>query len=169
MLRFVSGRSRMSKLEIKDDLWALVEPLLPLHPRRLKGGRPRLSDRAALNGIVFVLRTGIGWEHLPQQLNYGSGMTCWRRLRDWQAGGVWDRLHRVLLAHLRSFDQIDLSRVSVDAASVAAPRGAIKPVRIPRTGAKPAANAISPSMRGARRSSSSSARPTRTTANTSKR
>ncbi len=63
----------MSKLEIKDDLWALVEPLLPPHPPRLNGGRPRLSDRAALNGIVFVLRTGIGWEHLPQQLNYGSG------------------------------------------------------------------------------------------------
>ena len=80
-----------------------VEPLLPeAPPRSVQGGRPRVDDRRALNGILFVLRTGIGWEHLPQELGYGSGMTCWRRLRAWQAAGVWHRLHLALLAELRA-------------------------------------------------------------------
>ena len=88
-----------------------------------------MSDQQALNGIVYVLRTGIPWEELPQELGYGSGMTCWRRLRDWQAAGVWHRLHQVLLAELRRADKLDLSRASLDAASVAAPRGAPTPGR----------------------------------------
>ncbi|MCU7370306.1 IS5 family transposase [Tahibacter amnicola] len=113
----------MSKLEIKDDLWDVIRRLLPPEPDRPKGGRPRVPDRAAINGIVFVLRTGIPWEHLPLRLGYGSGMTCWRRLRDWQQSGVWDRLHKELLRRLRSYDQIDMSRVSVDAASVPSPPG----------------------------------------------
>nr|WP_238135712.1 IS5 family transposase [Xanthomonas fragariae] len=62
--------------------------------RSSKGGRPRISDQQALNGIVYVLRTGVPWEDLPVELGYGSGMTCWRRLRDWQAAGVWHRLHQ---------------------------------------------------------------------------
>ncbi len=89
-----------------------------------KGGRPRLSDEQALNGIVFVLRTGIPWEELPQELGFGSGMTCWRRLRDWQAAQVWHKLHLLLLDELRSADKLDFSRVSIDGASVASPRGA---------------------------------------------
>lgn len=74
-----------------------------------------------------MLRTGIAWEDLPQALGYGSGMTCWRRLRDWQAAGVWHRLHQVLLAELRRADRLDFSRASLDAASVASPRG--EPIR----------------------------------------
>ena len=65
-----------------------------------KGGRPRISDQLPLNDIIYVLRTGIPWEELPLTLSDGSGMTCWRRLRDWQASGVWHRLHQVLLAEL---------------------------------------------------------------------
>ncbi|CEE80781.1 conserved hypothetical protein [Xanthomonas citri pv. citri] len=71
-----------------------------------------------------MLRTGIPWEELPGELGYGSGMTCWRRLRDWQASGVWHRLHQVLLAELRRADKLDMSRARLDAASVASPRGA---------------------------------------------
>jgi hypothetical protein len=69
---------------VSDELWAIVAPLLPPEPPKPKGGRPRLSDRAALTGILFVLHSGRGWELLPPQPSCGSGMTCWRRLRDWQ-------------------------------------------------------------------------------------
>lgn len=110
--------------EIGTALWKRIELLLPEAKPSPKGGRPRVSDQQALNGIFYVLRTGIGWEDLPQGLGYGSGMTCWRRLRHWQAAGVWHRLHRVLLADLRQAGKLDFSRASLDAASVAAPRGA---------------------------------------------
>lgn len=101
----------MNGLEIDDVLWRRIEPMLPVPPRRRRSpGRRRLDDRACLNGILFVLATGIRWNVLPQQLGYGSGMTCWRRLRDWKACGVWPQLHAVLLAELRDADQIDWSR-----------------------------------------------------------
>ncbi len=85
---------------VSDDLWAVVEPLRPPPPPKPKGGRPRVPDRACLTGIVFVLKSGIPWEMLPQELGCGAGMTCWRRLRDRQDAGVWDRLHQALLARL---------------------------------------------------------------------
>ncbi len=78
-----------------------------------------MDDRAALNGILFVLTTGIPWEEMPQELGFGNGMTCWRRLRDWQALGVWGLLHLTLLMRLRQHDQIDWSRASIDGAVVA--------------------------------------------------
>ncbi|MEP9677176.1 MULTISPECIES: IS5 family transposase [Xanthomonas] len=109
--------------EIPAALWKRIEPLIPSVKPSPKGGRPRVSDQQALNGIVYVLRTGIPWEELPLELGYGSGMTCWRRLRDWQAAGVWHRLHQVLLSELRRADKLDLSRASLDAASVAFPPG----------------------------------------------
>ncbi len=79
----------MAKPILSDELWALIEPLLPSHPPSPQGGRPRLSDRATLTGILYVLHTGIPWEYLPREMGCGSGMTCWRRLRDWQRAGVW--------------------------------------------------------------------------------
>jgi transposase len=102
-----------------------------------------VDDQRALGGILFVLRTGIAWEDLPQALGYGSGMTCWRRLREWQAAGVWHRLHMTLLAELRSVGQLDFSRACVDGASVASPRGANLQGPTRRTGANSAANATS--------------------------
>ena len=127
---------------VPDDLWAIVEPLLPPEPPKPKGGRPRVPDRAALTGIIFVLKSGIPWEMLPQELGCGSGMTCWRRLRDWQAAGVWERLHRHLLDRLGDADQIDWSRASLDSASIPAKRGARRPDRIQRIAANRAASAI---------------------------
>jgi len=99
-----------------------------------KGGARTLavSDKAALNGILFVLQTGIPWEDLPQSLGYGSGMTCWRRLRDWNAAGVWEQLHQAMLTRLREHDQIDWSRASIDGSSVPSPRGARKQGPTPR-------------------------------------
>lgn len=71
----------MAKPLLSDDLWAVVEPLLPQEPPKPRGGRSRVLDRAALTGILFVLRSGIPWPMLPQEMGCGSGMTCWRRLR----------------------------------------------------------------------------------------
>src|SRR5260370_40919316 len=101
-------------------LWNLVEPFLPILARRPQGGGARVSDRACLTGIVFVLRSGIPWQMLPQELGCGSGMTCWRRLRDWQRAGVRDLMHFALLDWLARSDQIDLSRAVVDTCSVPA-------------------------------------------------
>jgi transposase len=113
----------MPKPLVTDELWTLVEPLLPEQPPKPKGGRPRVNDRAALTGILFVLKTGIPWEMLPQEMGCGSGMTCWRRLKEWHKAGVWERLHRALLDRLGEAGRIDWSRASLDSASVAAPGG----------------------------------------------
>src|ERR671916_348338 len=113
----------MAKPLVSDDLWAIVAPLLPPEPPKPQGGRPRVPDRACLTGIIFVLKSGIPWELLPQELGCGSGMTCWRRLRDWQEAGVWEALHHALLDRLGEADRIDWSRASLDSASVAAPGG----------------------------------------------
>lgn len=131
------------KREVSSALWKKLQPLLPQAKPSNKGGRPRLPDELALNGILFVLRTGIAWEDLPQELGFGSGMTCWRRLRDWQAAGVWHRLHLVLLAQLRGAGQLDLSRVSVDGSAVPSPRGARTQAPTRRTAASSAASATS--------------------------
>src|SRR5688572_1309005 len=111
----------MPKPLVPDELWDVVAPLLPRRrvPRR-KGGRPRVGDRAALAGIVFVLRTGVPWEYVPRELGCGCGMTCWRRLRDWTRAGVWRRLHRALLGRLNAAGKIDWSRGVVDSAQARA-------------------------------------------------
>ena len=123
----------MARPLVPDELWVRIEPLLPPERPKPKGGRPPVPDRAALAGILFVLRTGIGWEYLPQEMGCGSGMTCWRRLRDWNLAGVWQRLHRVLLDELRADDRIDWSRASLDSASVRAKGGAKRRDRTRRT------------------------------------
>ena len=115
----------MVKQLVPDELWMIVGPLLPPEPPKPNGGRTRVPDRAALAGIVFVLKSGIPWRMLPKGLGFGSGVTCWRRLRDWQKAGVWRRLHRVLLdvVKLGKAGLIDWSRASLDSASVSAKRG----------------------------------------------
>ncbi len=109
---------------VSDTLWMIIEPLLPTEAAKPKGGRPRVNSRMALTGILFVLRTGIPWEMLPQEMGCGSGVTCWRRLRDWQQAGVWDGLHLELLRRLRNADRIDWSRACMDSCSIAAKKGA---------------------------------------------
>jgi transposase len=114
----------MAKELVSDELWEFVEPLLPEEPPKPKGGRPRLDDRAALTGILFVLKSGIPWEMLPQEMGCGSGVTCWRRLKEWQEAGVWERLLSVLLDRLGGDDQIEWERASLDSAIIPAKRGA---------------------------------------------
>jgi transposase len=126
----------MAKHLVTDELWTIIEPLLPKEPPKPKGGRPRVPDRAALTGIIFVLRTGIPWEYLPREMGCGSGMTCWRRLRDWNQANVWHRLHTVMLDYLGAADQIGWSRVSLDSTSLRAKKGGPKPGRIRPIGAR---------------------------------
>jgi len=87
----------MAKPLVSDELWELIAPLLPVHEPSPKGGRPRVDDRLCLTGILFVLKTGIPWEDLPQEMNCGCGMTCWRRLAEWHEAGVWEALHAACL------------------------------------------------------------------------
>lgn len=131
----------MAKPLLEDALWTIIQPLLPIKERRFKHpGRKRVPDRACLTGILFVLRTGIQWEMLPKEMGCGCGMTCWRRLDEWQREGVWQKLHEVLLAKLNAADQIDWTRAIVDSSSVRAVGGATKLARTPRIAANRAAN-----------------------------
>lgn len=116
----------MAKPLVSDELWQRIEPLLPPLASHPHGGRPWVGNRQALTGILFVLKTGIPWEMLPQEMGCGCGMTCWRRLRDWQAAGVWQKLHEVLLAELNEADLIDWSRAVVDSAMLRAMCGGLK-------------------------------------------
>jgi transposase len=125
----------MAKPLLPDELWAVVQPLLPPWSPSPKGGQPRLDDRKALLGILFVLKTGIAWEDLPCELGCGSGMTCWRRLRDWQADGTWARAHAALLARLHAAGRVDWSRAAVDSSSARAVFGGRRPGRTRRTAA----------------------------------
>jgi transposase len=127
---------RESPWDVSDELWERIEPLLPTKPRRFRyPGRKPLDDRRVLQGILFVLHTGIGWEHLPQELGFGCGMTAWRRLRDWQRAGVWEKLHQLLLAELHTADQFEWERAVADSSHVQAKKGAPRRGRARSTGA----------------------------------
>lgn len=122
----------MAKPIVTDELWQTIEPLIPKVQRRKRyPGRKRIEDRKVLAGILFVLQTGIPWEQLPKEMGCGSGMTCWRRLKEWQDAGVWQRLHRVLLDRLRQADRIDWSRAVVDSSQVRAVLGGSRLARAP--------------------------------------
>ena len=115
---------------VSDELWELVEPLLPKKVRRFRyPGRKRLPDRQALQGILFVLHTGIAWRHLPLELGFGGGSTCYRRMVAWQQAGVWERLHACLLAELRATGEIEWSRAIADSSHVQAKKGAPRRAR----------------------------------------
>lgn len=133
----------MAKPLVPDELWTIVAPLLPPHPPRPKGGRKPVEDRACFAGILFVLKTGLAWEDLPAEMGCGSGMTCWRRLRDWHAAGVFQRLHEALLAELRAAGRVDWDHVVVDSASVRAVFGGRSPGPTRPTGRRPARSTTS--------------------------
>jgi transposase len=102
---------------IDDELWELIEPVLPPWPEKAPGPKP-IPDRLCLQGILYVLYTGIGWEDLPQELGFGSGMTCWRRLERWTEARVFDQVHQILLARLNAANRIDWSRAAMDSSHI---------------------------------------------------
>ena len=108
---------------LPNDLWLLIEHLLPKPRPHPKGGRPPLDSRRVLTGILFVLKTGIPWEYLPQEMGCGCGMTAWRRLKAWYHVGIWEKLHTVLLSRLRFLKKIDFRRFLIDTSHVRAVGG----------------------------------------------
>lgn len=140
----------MAKPILSDALWKRIEPLLPPpKPRRRRHpGRKPIPHRATLTGILYVLRTGVPWEYLPPEMGCGSGMTCWRRLRDWQQTGVWERIRCAVLKELHAGGQIDWSRAVVDSASLRALKGGLTRAPIPRTAVGVARNTtFSPTLK----------------------
>ena len=131
----------MAKPLLPDALWERIQAVLPPARPKPKGGRPPVSDRQCLLGILFVLKTGTPWEYLPHELGCGCGMTCWRRLRDWHEAGLWQLIWRLLLNELGIRDGIDWSSAILDSCSVRAIFGGRKLAPIPPTAAKPARNA----------------------------
>ena len=141
----------MAKPLVPDELWAEIEPLLPPELPKHRGGRPRFSGRAALTGIIFVLKSGIPWEMLPQEMGCGSGMSCWRRLQEWHQAGVWSQLMQRLQQRLSDGDRIEWSRACLDSQSIPAPKGGSRPGPTPLTEANPAASTTcSSTVRGCR-------------------
>lgn len=114
----------MSRHLVSDELWALVEPLIPpFTPRPQGGGTAPVEDRAVFTAVVFVLTSGCAWRHLPPSFGV-TVPTAHRRFTDWTQAGLWPRLHRAVLDELGSQGLIDWSRAVADAASVRAKRGA---------------------------------------------
>lgn len=109
----------MSRTELSDAQWSILAPLLPPPSRT---GRPRADDRRTLNAILFVLRSGCRWQDLPP--TYGSPVTAWRRLRQWEERGVWDRIWRTLLGTLDAADKLDWAQAFLDGSFVPAKKGA---------------------------------------------
>src|SRR5262245_5690767 len=135
---------RAKPSEVPDGLWQRIEPLLPTTQRRVRyPGRKPLQDRKVLQGILFVLHTGIGWEHLPQELGVGCGPTAWRRLRAWQQAGVWEKLHELLLAELHAADRLEWERAVADSSHLQAKKGARKRVPAQSIAAGPAVSTTS--------------------------
>jgi len=129
----------MREQRVVDGLWERLEPLLPRRTRRFRyPGRLRRDDRAALAGILYILRTGIGWQDLPTAAFGVSGSTCWRRLREWHEQAVWQRLHEVLLAELRAAGALDLAHAVVDSSHLRALKGGTTRARARSTAAAPA-------------------------------
>jgi transposase len=149
---------------VSDALWERIEPLLPKVERRYRfPGRKRLPDRQALQGILFVLHTGIAWRHLPRELGFGSGSTCYRRLDEWQRAGVWERLHQLVLCELRAAGELEWSRAVADSSHVQAKKGAPRRARARLIEPDPAPSTTSWSRRAGSRSPGLSRAATATT------
>ena len=133
----------MAKKRVSERLWKAIAPLLPEPEPSPKGGRPPVPNRACLEGIIFVLKSGMPWQMLPTELGYGSGSTGWRRFRAWTQSGVWPELHRRLLRVLGRRGRINLGRAVIDSASARALKGGRTPGRTPRIAARTAASAPS--------------------------
>lgn len=149
---------------VSDELWGRVEALLPVKQRRFRyPGRKRVPDRQALQGILFVLHTGVAWRHLPLALGFGSGSTCQRRMEEWQRAGVWERLHALLLAELRAAGEIEWQRAVVDSSHLQAKKGAPRRARARLIEPETARSTISSSTRPGSRSPGRSPAATATT------
>src|SRR5512147_1236002 len=141
--RTIADEETMAKERVSKTLWKAIAPLLPEPTPSPKGGRPPVPNRACLEGIIFVLKSGLPWQMLPTELGYGSGSTCWRRFHAWTQLGVWPQLHQRLLRVLGRRGRINLERAVIDSASMRALKGGRTPARTPPIGARRAASVTS--------------------------
>ena len=113
---------------LTDEQWELIEPLFP-QPKRRKDerGRPWSSNRACLEGILWILQTGAAWRFLPDE--YPSPSTCWRRLKQWEEQGVWLRAWRTLLGTLDGKGLLRWDEAFLDGSFAAAKKGAPQSVK----------------------------------------
>lgn len=109
----------MSRHELTNEQWAVIEGLLPA--RREGPGRPRADDRQTLNGILYVLKTGCAWADMPER--YGSYVTCWRRLQTWSEDGTWERIWQALLGQLDAEAKLEWAQAFLDGSFVPAKKG----------------------------------------------
>ena len=107
--------------DLPDDIWEIVERLLPPPPSRKRGGRPRMPPRKVLAGIAYRLRTGCQWKAIPGE--FGSGATCHRRFQEWERGGVFEKLHAEAAKRYDHEHGLDWRWASLDSATVKAPKG----------------------------------------------
>ncbi len=107
---------------LNDRLWERVRPLLPPQAPQPRGGRPWADDRACFEGIVYLLRNGLRWRQMPPC--YPSGVTCWRRHKQWTEAGVWQRVWKLVLRELDDAGRLDTSELVVDGTFVEAKKGA---------------------------------------------
>jgi transposase len=127
---------------VSDGLWARAKPVLPVVERRFRyPGRKRIDDRRCLEGILFVLYSGLPWDAVPRELGV-SGVTCWRRFEQWRAAGVWQALLALLVGELELAGAIDEVRLLVDASIAPAKKGARKRVPAPSTAVAPRPSGI---------------------------
>ena len=108
--------------KLTDEQWRKIEPLLPAFKRSGRGGPKPVDNRAVFEGILWVLRSGARWKDLPKE--YPSASTCWRRLRDWEEQGVWERVWRGFLAELDEKGLLDWEETFADGSFAPAKRGA---------------------------------------------
>ena len=121
----------MAEALLPDEIWDEIKPLLPPHPPRPKGGRPPADDRDCMRALLFITRTGMAYNMLPNDVFGVSGVTAWRRLRDWTHAGVWSEMHRRALNGLGKLGAIDQDKVVVDSQSVRAVLGGRTPAQTP--------------------------------------
>jgi len=111
-------------MDLTDEQWEIVEPLLPKPIKRADGkGRPRIESRAILNGILWVMRTGAPWHDMPKR--YPPYQTCHRRFQEWVKAGTFESILRKLVEDVKERGDLDLTECFIDGTFVMAKKGAL--------------------------------------------
>ena len=125
--------------EVSDELWEIIQNILDELDPPADTGRPRTGQRAALNGIIYRMRSGVQWNQLPRR--FGDDSSVHRTMQRWIARGVFKLLWAVLLENCEELGAVDWQWQSADGAMGKARLGGITSARTPRIAANRARNA----------------------------
>lgn len=133
-----------TNFHISDELWNVLEPLLPVHvnTHRFGGGRPRVPDRKCADAIFYVLRTGCQWKALDHT-DLVPGSTAHDRFQEWEAAGVFLKFWQAGVECFDELQGIDWAWVSMDGAMTKAPLGGEDTGSNPTDRGKKGRNAVS--------------------------